>query len=255
MHNDLHNNTITANLVHMEGICKYFGRVSALEIVDFSIQPRTIVGLVGDNGAGKSTLIKIISGVYPPTKGTLYFAGKHVVFASPKDAIAAGIETTHQDLALVDDMSIYRNVFMGREPQKRLAGFLPWLDKQKMVRESEDALKNIGVHIDSVEDYVRNLSGGQKQSVAVGKATHFKAKLVIMDEPTAAMSLKETRKILELMVRLKDAGSSVIFISHNIHQVFSIADKLTILSHGKKIADINPKESTEDEVSTIIMNN
>ena len=185
----------------------------------------------------------------------MYFAGKQVNFTSPKDAIEAGIETTHQDLALVDDMSIYRNIFMGREPEKRVVRFLPWLDKQRMIRESEAALENIGVHIDSVEDTVKNLSGGQKQSVAVGKATHFKAKLVIMDEPTAAMSLKETKKILELMVRLKEAGSSVIFISHNIHQVFSIADKLTILSHGKKIADINPEESTEEEVSNIIMNN
>ena len=230
-------------------------RVSALEEVDFSIQPQTIVGLVGDNGAGKSTLIKIISGIYAPTKGTMYFAGNHVNFSSPKDAIEAGIETTHQDLALVDVMSIYRNIFMGREPEKRIAGILPWIDKQRMIRESEDALTNIGVHIDSVEDSVKNLSGGQKQSVAVGKATHFKAKLVIMDEPTAAMSLKETKKILELMVRLKEAGSSVIFISHNIHQVFSIADKLTVLSHGKKIADIDPNNSSEDEVSTLIMNN
>lgn len=251
----MQNNAISDNLVYMEGISKYFGKVVALENVYFSIKPRTIVGLVGDNGAGKSTLIKIISGIYSATKGMMYFGGKQVTFTSPKDAIETGIETTHQDLALVDDMSIYRNIFMGREPEKRLAGFLPWLDKQKMIRESEAALENIGVHIDSVEDTVKNLSGGQKQSVAVGKATHFKAKLVIMDEPTAAMSLKETKKILELMVRLKEAGSSVIFISHNIHQVFSIADKLTILSHGKKIADIDPNESTEEEVSNIIMSN
>ncbi|MCP4402426.1 MAG: sugar ABC transporter ATP-binding protein [bacterium] len=246
---------MTDNLVYMQGISRYFGRVVALDNVDFSVKPRSIVGLVGDNGAGKSTLIKIISGIHPSTTGMMYFAGERVAFRSPRDARDAGIEATHQDLALVDDMSIYRNIFMGREPEKRLAGFLPWLDKQKMIRESEAALENIGVHIDSVEDSVKNLSGGQKQSVAVGKATHFKAKLVLMDEPTAAMSLKETKKILELMVRLKDAGSSIIFISHNIHQVFSIADKLTILSHGKKIADIDPNTSTEEEVSNIIMNN
>ncbi len=251
----MQNNNIADNLVYMQGISRYFGRVVALDNVDFSVKPRSIVGLVGDNGAGKSTLIKIISGIHPSTTGMMYFAGEHVAFRSPRDARDAGIEATHQDLALVDDMSIYRNIFMGREPEKRLAGFLPWLDKQKMIRESEAALENIGVHIDSVEDSVKNLSGGQKQSVAVGKATHFKAKLVLMDEPTAAMSLKETKKILELMVRLKDAGSSIIFISHNIHQVFSIADKLTILSHGKKIADIDPNTSTEEEVSNIIMNN
>ncbi len=251
----MQNNNIADNLVYMQGISRYFGRVVALDNVDFSVKPRSIVGLVGDNGAGKSTLIKIISGIHPSTTGMMYFAGERVAFRSPRDARDAGIEATHQDLALVDDMSIYRNIFMGREPEKRLAGFLPWLDKQKMIRESEAALENIGVHIDSVEDSVKNLSGGQKQSVAVGKATHFKAKLVLMDEPTAAMSLKETKKILELMVRLKDAGSSIIFISHNIHQVFSIADKLTILSHGKKIADIDPNTSTEEEVSNIIMNN
>ncbi|MBD3304830.1 ATP-binding cassette domain-containing protein [candidate division KSB3 bacterium] len=251
----MQNSAFTENLVYMKKVTKYFGRVMALEDVDFSIPPRTIVGLVGDNGAGKSTLIKIISGVHQPTQGAMYFAGKPMRFTSPKEAIEAGIETTHQDLALVDEMSIYRNIFMGREPQKHLAGVLPWLDKKRMIREARAALQNIGVSIASVEDTVKNLSGGQKQSVAVGKATHFKAKLVIMDEPTAAMSLKETRKILELMVRLKNAGSSVIFISHNIHQVFSIADKLTVLSHGRKIADIDPRQSSEEDVSTLIMNN
>lgn len=243
------------HLIYMEGVSKYFGKVVALENVDFTVEPRTIVGLVGDNGAGKSTLIKIISGVHAATKGLMYFAGQPVRFTSPRAARDAGIETTHQDLALVDDLSIYRNIFMGREPEKRLLGVVPWLDKPRMIRESRQALENIGVRIESVEDTVKNLSGGQKQSVAVGKATHFKAKLIIMDEPTAAMSLKETRKILELMVRLKEAGSSVIFISHNIHQVFSISDKLTILSHGRKIADIDPTTTTEDEVSNIIMNN
>jgi simple sugar transport system ATP-binding protein len=142
---------------------------------------------------------------------------------------------------------------MGREPKKYIGGFIPFLNKEKMIYESQNALQNIGVKISSVEDYVENLSGGQKQSVAVGRATFFKAKLVIMDEPTAAMSLKETKKILELMVRLKESGSSVIFISHNINNVFSIADKLTVLSHGHKVADLHANETTIDEVSDLIM--
>jgi ABC-type sugar transport system ATPase subunit len=244
---------IKDNLVYTKGIGKYFGKVLALDNVYFSVKPREIVGLVGDNGAGKSTLIKIICGVHKPTTGEIYFDGKKVSFYSPKDAIEAGIETTHQDLALVDTMQIFRNIFMGREPKKYIGGFIPFLNKDKMIHEAQNALQNIGVKISSVEDYVENLSGGQKQSVAVGRATFFKAKLVIMDEPTAAMSLKETKKILELMVRLKESGSSVIFISHNINHVFSIADKLTVLSHGQKVADLNANETTIDEVSELIM--
>jgi len=245
------------NFVYMEGVSKYFGKVIALDDVYFSIKPREIVGLVGDNGAGKSTLIKILSGLYSPTKGVIYFEGKKVNFSSPRDAINVGIETTHQDLALVDDLEIHRNIFMGREPNRLLGGFIPCLDKQRMMREAEKALENIGIQGDrvSVEDTVRNLSGGEKQAVAIGRAAYFKAKLVIMDEPTAAMSLKETKKILELMIRLKETGSAVIFISHNIHHVFSIADRLTILSRGKKIADLKKSETTEQEISTIIMNN
>ncbi|MCD6400142.1 sugar ABC transporter ATP-binding protein [candidate division WOR-3 bacterium] len=243
------------NLVYMKGITKYFGKVCALDDVYFSVKPQEIVGLVGDNGAGKSTLIKILCGVYKPNNGEIYFSGRRVLFNNPKEAIEAGIETTHQDLALVDDMNIYRNIFMGRELKKSVMGFLPVLNKEMMIDRARLALENIGVHIGSVKDYVKNLSGGQKQSVAVGRATYFKAKLVIMDEPTAAMSLKETKKILELMIRLKETGSSVIFISHNVHQVFSIADKITILSHGHKIADIYTKDTTEDEISNIIMNN
>lgn len=246
---------IEENLVYMKGITKYFGKVCALDDVYFSVKPQEIVGLVGDNGAGKSTLIKILCGVYKPNNGEIYFSGRRVLFNNPKEAIEAGIETTHQDLALVDDMNIYRNIFMGRELKKSVMGFLPVLNKEMMIDRARLALENIGVHIGSVKDYVKNLSGGQKQSVAVGRATYFKAKLVIMDEPTASMSLKETKKILELMIRLKETGSSVIFISHNVHQVFSIADKITILSHGHKIADIYTKDTTEDEVSNIIMNN
>jgi len=225
------------NFVYMEGVSKYFGKVIALDDVYFSIKPREIVGLVGDNGAGKSTLIKILSGLYSPAKGVIYFEGKKVNFSSPRDAINVGIETTHQDLALVDDLEIHRNIFMGRELNRLLGGFIPCLDKQRMIREAEKALENIGIQGDrvSVEDTVRNLSGGEKQAVAIGRAAYFKAKLVIMDEPTAAMSLKETKKILELMIRLKETGSAVIFISHNIHHVFSIADRLTIRVVGKRL--------------------
>lgn len=247
----------SSNFIYMEGVSKYFGKVVALNNVYFSIKPREIVGLVGDNGAGKSTLIKILSGIYTPNKGILYLNGEKVYFSSPRDAINAGIETTHQDLALVDDLEIHRNIFMGREPRKLVGGFIPQLNKQKMIYEAEKALDNIGIKKDkiSVEDTVRNLSGGEKQAVAIGRAAYFKAKLVIMDEPTAAMSLKETKNILELMVNLKEAGSAVIFISHNIHHVFSIADRLTVLSRGEKIADLKKSDTTEQEISNIIMNN
>jgi len=137
----------------MEGISKYFGKVMALDDVYFSIKPREIVGLVGDNGAGKSTLIKILSGLYPPTKGVIYFDGKKTNFSSPKDAIDAGIETTHQDLALVDDLEIHRNIFMGREPKRLLAGFIPYLNKREMIREAEKALEKIGIHVEKRGKY------------------------------------------------------------------------------------------------------
>jgi len=241
----------------MEGISKYFGGVVALDNVSFAVKPCEIVGLVGDNGAGKSTLIKVLSGLYPPTKGVIYLDGEKVNFSSPRDAINAGIETAHQDLALVDDLEIHRNIFMGREPNRLLAGFIPYLDRQKMIREAEKALENVGIQGAnvSVKNTIRCLSGGERQAVAIGRAVYFKARLVIMDEPTAAMSLKETKKILELMVSLKESGSAVIFISHNIYHVFSIADRLTVMSHGKKIADLKKSETTEQEVSNIIMNN
>jgi len=240
------------NLVEVKGITKHFGKVTALEHVDFDICPGEIVGLLGDNGAGKSTLIKILSGIYKATKGKMYFEGKEVSFSSPKEAIKAGVETTHQDLALVDQLPIYRNVFSGREYTKRFLKILPILDKKRMVEESISALGGIGIQIDSVESLVGNLSGGQKQSVAIGRASHFNAKLVIMDEPTAAMSLNETEKILQLMVDLKNSGAGVIFISHNIYHVFSIVDRITILGHGKSIAHFKKEDTTIEEVSDII---
>ncbi len=240
------------NLIVAKGIAKHFGKIVALESVDFDIKPGEIVGLLGDNGAGKSTLIKILSGIYKPTKGTIRFDGEKVKFSSPKEAISAGIETTHQDLALVDQLPIYRNIFSGREYTKRFLNFLPILDKKRMVEESIDALDGIGIQIDSVESLVGNLSGGQKQSVAIGRASHFSAKLVIMDEPTAAMSLNETEKILQLMVDLKSSGAAVIFISHNIYHVFEIVDRITILGHGKSIAHFKKEDTTIEEVSDII---
>lgn len=240
-------------LVKMENISKNFGKVQALKDVDLEIDHAEIIGIVGDNGAGKSTLIKILSGVYPPTTGEIHFKGKKVTFSSPKESIAMGIETVYQDMALLEDLSIERNIFIGREPCRMFMKIIPVLDKQKMKEEAEKSLRKIGINKKNfTKELVGNLSGGERQAVSVGRATYFKAKLVIMDEPTAAMSLKETYKILDLIRKLKERNASVLFISHNLHHVFLISDRIVILAHGRKIGEKETRKTCEEEIAELI---
>lgn len=242
-------------LVEMKKISKSFGKVKALKDIDFTVNRNEIVGLVGDNGAGKSTLIKILCGVYKPDKGEIYFEGKKVALPSPREAIRMGIEVVHQNLCLVEELNVARNIFMGREPSFFFMKLIPVLNKKKMATESEKILKDIGITISSVNEPIKNLSGGERQSVSVGRSTYFKAKLVIMDEPTAAMSVKETRNILNLAGELKEKGTSIIFISHNIHHVFSCADRIVILAHGQKIGERKKEEKgiSEEEITKLII--
>ena len=242
-------NSNSKELLRMTGINKYFGKVHALEDIDFKINEAENVGLVGDNGAGKSTLIKIISGYHRAEKGQIYFEGKKVRIFSPKDSRALGIETVYQEQALAPDLSISRNIFMGREP----ATALGFLRKRVMDEESMDALKSMGLHLRSPNINISTLSGGERQGVAIARALHFEAKLVILDEPTIALSVKEVREVFEFVSQLKRKGISVIFITHNLHQIFTISDRIVVLSHGKKLADIKKKDTNVDDLSEIIV--
>ncbi|MBA7472393.1 Fructose import ATP-binding protein FrcA [subsurface metagenome] len=236
-------------LLKMIGINKYFGKVHALKDIDFKLNEAENVGLVGDNGAGKSTLIKIISGYHRAEKGQIYFEGKKVRISSPKDSRALGIETVYQEQALAPDLSISRNIFMGREP----ATALGFLKKRVMDEESMDALKSMGLHLRSPNINISTLSGGERQGVAIARAFYFEAKLVILDEPTMALSVKEVREVFNFVNQLKRKGISVIFITHNLHQVFTISDRIVVLSHGKKLVDIKKKDTNVDELSEIIV--
>lgn len=241
-----------SHLLEMRGIVKRFGRVEALKGVDFSVGRSEVVGLVGDNGAGKSTLVKIIAGVYQPDEGEVYWEGQRRIFRDPGEARAAGIEIVYQHLALIDLLSIERNIFLGREPVRRL-GFLSILDRKKMSQEAWSVLQEVGLRrIRSPAERVAKLSGGERQCVAIGRAMHFKAKLLILDEPTAALSVRETRAVLDHIIDVKKQGVSVIVISHNIYHVYEVADRIVVLDHGRKIADTPKEKVTPEEVINII---
>jgi len=238
-------------LVKLVNIHKWFGRVSALEGVDLSADYNEIVGLVGDNGAGKSTLIKILSGVYSPDKGEIRWEGKKINFSSPKDAIKLGIETIHQEAALVDKMNIMRNIFIGREPVIRF-GPVGWLNMKKMASESMRALEGVALYLRSPQALVEELSGGQRQGVAIARAMYFKTKLLVLDEPTNNLSVKESKRILRSVTELKEQGISSIFITHNLYHVYPIADRIVVLSHGKKVGEFKKEETSIDDLTELI---
>lgn len=239
-------------LVKMVGINKRYGIVEALKDVDFNVKRQEVVGLVGDNGAGKSTLIKILTGVCPPDRGEIYFEGKKENINSPKKARDMGIETVYQNLALIDLLSISRNFFLGREPTKKIANVINFLDKKKIDEISERALKDVGVKVRDVDEEVSILSGGERQAISIGRAIYFGAKLLVLDEPTAALSIKESHKVLDYVTSAKERGLSVIFITHNIFHVYSVADRFAILEHGEKLGDFNKNEVSAEEVIDII---
>jgi simple sugar transport system ATP-binding protein len=243
------NNQIFEVLLKMEGIHKWFGKVHALQGVDFEVKKGEVVGLVGDNGAGKSTLIKVVSGYHRASAGKTYWEGKEVKISSPKDSRALGVETLYQEQALAPHLSIARNIFMGREPSSRL-GFM---DKQTMNTESMDALASIGLNLRSPDLIVSILSGGERQGVAIARAIHFEAKLVILDEPTIALSVKEVQEVLEFVKELKDKGIAVIFITHNLYHVYSVADRIVVIAHGNELANMQTKDTTVDAISAIIV--
>ena len=239
-------------LVEMRGIFKSFGKVDALRGVDFRVDRQEIVGLLGDNGAGKSTLIKILTGVHTPTSGQIYFEGLPVHINSPNDARDLGIETVYQDLALVPLMSIYRNFWLGQELTRRI-GPIRMMSHREMSEKARDALADIGIRIRSADEPVGSLSGGERQSIAIGRAVYFGKKLLILDEPTSALSVKQTREVINYTLRAKERGLSVIFITHNIAHVHEVADRFSIIRGGKKVGDFSKQDVNEMEVAHMVM--
>ncbi len=242
-------------VVEMRAISKRFGTVSALEGVDFEVRRGEVCALLGDNGAGKSTLIKILTGIYPATSGEIRMNGAPVHIRTPADARALGIETVYQDLALVNLMSVTRNFFLGREVIGGV-GPLRFMRLGEMNARTEQALLEIGIEKfstgRSVTEPVAKLSGGERQSIAIGRAVHFGASLLILDEPTSALSVGETEKVLHYTLRAKERGMAVIFISHNLHHVSKVADRYTIIRHGRKVGDYPGGSLTESDLGSII---
>ncbi len=231
-------------------ISKTFGHIEALKKVDLSVYPGEIIGLVGDNGAGKSTLIKILSGIYYPDSGTILYKGEVKRIGNYRDSQSLGIATIYQDRALVDSVSIYRNIFMGNELVKTYG----LLDKRKMRREATRVLnESISIGIDSSDQIVGDLSGGQKQAVAIARAIYFRAKLLLLDEPTNALSVKESKQVMNFVKNLREEGISSIFVTHNLLHVYSIADRFVILSHGAKVGDFEKKDITIEKLEHMIV--
>jgi simple sugar transport system ATP-binding protein len=239
-------------LVHMKNISKSFGKVQALDKVSMKVHEQEIVGLVGDNGAGKSTLIKILSGALKADTGDIYFKGKHVTIENTRDAIEVGIETIYQDAALVGQLSVARNLFLGREPVKK-AIFLRQMNMDYMKNESNKILQHIGLKKIDPELPIVSLSGGERQSIAIARAMFFEADLIILDEPTNNLGVQESKSVLDFVVQTKERGHSSIFITHNIHHIYQVADRIVVLRHGRLAGDVRRDETTIDEVIAIIM--
>ena len=240
------------SLLELNNAGRRFGHITALQKVDLHLQAGEVLALLGDNGAGKSTLIKLLTGVHTLTSGDMKFENKSVTLSSPHDARDLGIETVYQDLALIPELSIARNFFLGRELTKQTGPF-HFLDRETMNREATTALHAIGIHIRNPNEPVGSLSGGERQSIAIGRAVHFGSRVLILDEPTSALSVGETRKVLSYITAAKEKGLGVVFITHNIHHVFEVADRITILRHGQKLGDFTTAKATPDDIAQMIM--
>ena len=233
-------------ILELRGISKSFGAVQALYEVDFHVSAGEVMALVGDNGAGKSTLIKCIAGIYSVDSGEVIFEGQPVSIHGPKDAARLGIEVVYQDLALADNLDVVQNMFLGRE---EVGGLLRSLDELTMEKRANDTLSSLSVTtISSVRQTVAGLSGGQRQSVAVAKAVMWNSRVVILDEPTAALGVAQTRQVLDLVKRLGEQGLAVVLVSHNLHDIFEVADSITVLRLGQNVAVYKRADVTQTQV-------
>ena len=240
-------------ILEVKNLSKHFGAVRALNDFSMAIRPGEVVALAGDNGAGKTTLIKAISGVYKPSSGEIRLKGEPVSFSTPQDARDKGIETIYQDLALADNLTIGGNIFLGREPMRKRFGFLPVLDRRKMADAARETMALLDFHVSRMEAPVSNFSGGQRQAVAIGRAVYWNAQILIMDEPTAALGVPEQRKVISLIQQLKSQGRGVIFISHNLQDIFAVSDRIIVLRLGVTAGERKISETTHDEVVKLMV--
>ena len=245
--------TTETPLLEVRHLRKNFGAVQALKDLSMTLHRGEVVALAGDNGAGKTTLIKAISGVYPPSGGEILLDGQPVSFTSPQEARARGIETIYQDLALADNLSIGANIFLGREPTRRALGFLPVLDRRRMAEAARETMARLDFHVSRMNAPVSNFSGGQRQAVAIGRAVYWNARVLIMDEPTAALGVPEQRKVLDLIHQLKAQGRGVIFISHNLQDIFAVSDRIVVLRRGVMAGERRIGETTHEEVVRLMI--
>ena len=236
-------------LLRMDRISKHYGSVTALDEVTLALKPGEVLGLVGDNGAGKSTLIKILSGAITADEGQVFLEGKEVKVENPQDARNLGIETIYQTFALVGNLPIYLNIFLGRYRVKKiLGGLIKILDEKRMEKESWEILQNLKIHFNSVKEKVDHLSGGQRQAVAIGRALFFNPRIIIMDEPTSGLAVKEVEQIHDIIRDFKTKGVSIIFITHRLQSIFAVADRVMVLRGGRNAMDKRIPETTLEEV-------
>ena len=235
-------------ILSLENVSRYFGNVIALKDITIRLKRGEVHCLLGDNGAGKSTLIKTLAGVHQPSEGTYLVDNKPVRFTSPKDALDLGIATVYQDLALVPLLSVARNFFMGREPQKKLFGFLNVMDLDHCATASRDKLAEMGINVRDPHQPIGTMSGGEKQCLAIARAIHFGARVLILDEPTAALGVKQSFNVLKLIHTARAKGISVIFITHNVHHAYPIGDSFTLLNRGKSLGTFTKDTISKDEV-------
>jgi D-xylose transport system ATP-binding protein len=244
--------TSSPPVLELRGIDKRFGAVQALSGVDFEAHAGEIVALVGDNGAGKSTLVKVMSGVGPPTAGDVLFEGRSVNINRPADSVGLGIATVYQDLALCDNLDVVANLFLGDEGRTKLLGRIGWIDEVAMEQKALDLLRELSVRIPTVRVPVASLSGGQRQSIAIARSLLGAPKVVILDEPTAALGVAQTAQVLDLVVRLRERGLAVVMISHNLADVFAVADKVHVLRLGRDAGRFSVADTDEDTIVAAI---
>lgn len=240
-------------ILEMRGISKRFGAVQALAEVDFEVYLGEVVALVGDNGAGKSTLVKTISGVYQPDAGQRFFDGQAVTVNNPRQATELGIETVYQDLALCDNLDVVANLYLGREQARSMIpGLLKTMDEVAMEQAATKVVEDLHVRIPSVRTQVATLSGGQRQSTAVARAVMWNSKVVLLDEPTAALGVEQTRQVKDLILRLRERGLGVVVISHNLADVFDVSDRIIVLRLGRRVATFETHASNPEQVVAAI---